>query len=144
MTFLHSLCPTSFYEIPHGGVIRVFHKIFKRSTIPQVESKQNTLLDLRGIVNALGTLEDNGLLNNQPLNVPLPSTDPVKFYRKNSHKSLPEFSRRCVIALGRQTKKFFLTRLPLTVFRYSSMQVVSWILVHPILVDAILHLVVAK
>ena len=34
--------------------------------------------------------------------------------------------------------------LPLTVFRYSSIQGVSWILVHPILVDTIYHVVGAE
>ena len=62
MTFLRSFCPTSFSEAPHRGVIRVFHDLVKRSTIPQVERvKKNALSNLRGIVNALGALEDNGL-----------------------------------------------------------------------------------
>ena len=91
MTLLHSLSPTIFSRIPHGGIIRVFHELGKRSTIPQVESKQNALSDLRGIVNALCTLEDNGLKYNDPLIVPLPSTDPVKFYRQDYHKFIPDF-----------------------------------------------------
>ena len=109
MTFLCSLCHTSFSEVPYCGVIRVFHELVKRSMIPQVESKQNTLLDLRGIVDALVALEDNGLKNNHPFGVPLPSTNPVKFYRKKFHKSLPSFPGRCVIVLGRQTKPFSTT-----------------------------------
>ena len=79
MMFLHSLIPTRFSEVLHGVVIRVLHKLVKRSTIPQVELKQNTLLDLCGIINALGVLEDNGLKNNHPIIVTLPSTDLVYF-----------------------------------------------------------------
>ena len=61
MTFLRSLSPTSFSEVPHGGFIRVSHELAKRSMIPQVESKQNALTNLCGIVNALCALEDNRL-----------------------------------------------------------------------------------
>ena len=104
------------FEIPHFGVISVFHKLVKRSTIPQVKSKQNAPSNLRGIVNALGALEYNGLENNYLFGVPLPSTDSVKLYRNNSHKSLPEFTGRYVIALGWQTNKFFPPRLLITVF----------------------------
>ena len=144
MTFLRSLCPKRFYEVPHGGIICVFHELVKRFTVPQIELKQNALLDLRGIVNTLFALEDNGLENNHPFSVPIPSIDPVKFYRKKSHKYLPGFPGRCVIAVGWQTNKFFSPRLPLTVFCYSSIQMFSWILVHPILVDAIYHVVGAE
>ena len=106
MTFLHSLSLKSFSEVPHGGVIRVFHNLIKRSTIPQVELKKNALSDLRVIVNALGALEDNRLKKNHHLRVALPSTDPVKFYIQDSHKSLPNFPGRCVIALSQHTKIF--------------------------------------
>ena len=60
--------------------------------------------NLHVIIYALCTLEDKGLKNNHPLSVPLPSTNPVKFY----------------------------------------IQVVSWILVHPILGDTISHVVGAE
>ena len=104
MTFLRSLSTTRFPEVPHGGGMRVFHKLVKCSTIPQVQSEKNALLYFCVIVNALGMLEDNRLKNYHPLSVPLPSTDPVKFYRQDSHKSLPNFPGRCVIALGQNTK----------------------------------------
>ena len=74
MKFFRSFCTTRFYEVPHGGVIHVFHELFKRSMITQVESKQNALSGLRGIVNPLGLFEDNGLKKNHPLSVPLPRT----------------------------------------------------------------------
>ena len=144
MTFLCILCHTSFFEVPHCGVIRVFHEFVKHYTIPQVQSEKNALLYLHRIVNALGVLEDNGLKKNCPLSIPLPSTNPVKFYRHNSDNYLPKFPGRCVIALGQQTNNFFPLRLLFTVFRYYSIQVVSWILVHPILVDAIYNVVVAE
>ena len=102
--------PQDFPSYP-GGVIRVFHNIVKGFTTPQVKSKQNALSYLRVIVNALGALEDNGLENDHPLSVPLPSTDPIKFYRKDFHKSLPKFPGRCVIALGQNTNKFSPLRL---------------------------------
>ena len=104
-----------------------------------IRVEKNALSSFRGICNALGTLEDNRLKNNHTLVVPLPSTYAVKFYRQNPHKYLPNFPWRCVIALGWQTNKFFPPRLPLTIFRYSYIQVFSWILVHPILLDAIQH-----
>ena len=75
--------------------------------IPQIEPKQNALSDLRQIVNVLFLLEDNGLKDNRPLSIPLLSTDPVKFYIQDSHKSLPDFPGRCVIALGQDTNKLF-------------------------------------
>ena len=136
MMFLHSLCPKIFSKLPHGRVICVLHKIVNCSTITQVESKQNPLSNLRGIVEAFGALEDNGPKNNHPFIVSLPSTEPVKFYTQDSHKYLSDFPGRCVITLGRKTKKSP-PHLPLNVFRYSSIQVVSSILVHPILVDTI-------
>ena len=78
-----------------------------RSTIPPVESKQNSFSNLRGIVNALCALEDNGLKKYHPLSVPLTSTETIKFYRQDPHKSLPNFPRRCVIVLGWHPNKFF-------------------------------------
>ena len=107
MTFLCNLSNKIFSEVPHVGFIRVFHKLVKRSAIPQVKSKQNALSNLRGNVNALCTLEDNGLKSDHPLSVPLPSTDPVKFYRQDPSKYLPDFPERCVIALGWHTNIFF-------------------------------------
>ena len=68
--------------------------------------KKNALSDLRGIVNALGALEDNGLKNNHPLSILLPITDTVKLYRQDSHKFLPDFPGRCVTALGRKKTSF--------------------------------------
>ena len=105
---------------------------------------KKTLSNLRGINNALCVFEDNGLKNNHPLSIPLPSTDPVKFYRQDYHKYVPDFPRRCVLALGWHTNKFFPLCLLLIVFRDSFIQVVSCILVHPILVDSIYHIVGAK
>ena len=61
MTFLRSLIPAKFSEVPHGEVIRVFHELVKPSMIPLVESKQNTLSNLRVIFNALCLSEDNVL-----------------------------------------------------------------------------------
>ena len=107
MTFICSLTPTRFSEVNHSGVVRVFYKLVKCSTITQAESKQNALSNFRGIVNALCALEDNRLNNDYPLRVPLHRTDPIKFYRKDSQKSLSGFPRRCVIALGWYTNNFF-------------------------------------
>ena len=64
------------------------------------------LSDLRVIVNALCTLEDNGSKNDHPLSVQLPSTDTVKFYRQDYHKYHPNFPWRCVILLVWNTNKF--------------------------------------
>ena len=91
MMFLHSLSPTSFSEVPHGGFIRVFHKLIKRSTIPQVESKQIVLSNLRGIVNTLGALDNKRLKNNHPLSVPLPSTYPSSSTNRIPTNLFPTF-----------------------------------------------------
>ena len=141
MMFILRLIFVKFSGLSHSGIICVFHKLVKRPTVPEIELKQYALSNLRGIINALYALEDNGFKNCRPLYVTLPSTNPVKFYIQDSHKSLPGFPGRCVLALGRHTTEFFPQCLPLTVFRNSSIHVVSWILVHPILVDTIYHVV---
>ena len=107
MMLLHILSSTSFSQVPHGGVIRFFHKLVKRSTIPQVKLEKNAHSDLRGIVDALGVLEDNRLKKDHPLSVPLPSTYPVKFYRQYSYKFIPKFPANCVIAVVWNTKTNF-------------------------------------
>ena len=137
LTLLLILTPTRFSEASHVGTIRIFLELVKRPTIPAIESKQYSLSNMRVIIDALCVLEDNRLKKNHPLSVPLPRTNPVKFYRQNSHKSLPNFPGRCVVALVRNTNEFFPTCLPLIVFKDSYIQVVSLILVHPILVDTI-------
>ena len=81
MTLLLHLIPARFSEVSHSGILRVFHELFKRPTITEIESKQDALADLRRIINALCALEDNGLKNDHPLYIPLPSTQRVNFYR---------------------------------------------------------------
>ena len=129
--------PHKISEVSHSRVIYIFHKIVKRYIIPQIETKQYALANLRGIVNSLCALEDNGSKNNHPLRVPLPSTKPVKFYIQDSKKYLPDFPGRCVIVLVWHTNNLFPPHLKLPAFRDSSIQVVYWILVHQILVDTI-------
>ena len=106
MTVIRSLSPTSFSKVPNGGVIRVFHELIKRCTIPQVQSKQNALSNLRVIVNTLCVLEDNGFKKNHPLSVPLPITNPIKFYREDSHNS-SWFSRKGHHSVGLAYKQVF-------------------------------------
>ena len=106
MTLLLILIPTIFSEVSHSRILRVFHELVKRLKIPEIKLKQYALSNLRGIINALCALEDNGLKNDHPLSVPLPSTNPVKFYRQDSQKSLPDFPGRCVVALGQHTNDF--------------------------------------
>ena len=137
MTLLLSLNSTSFSNVSHSGVILVFYKIIKCPTISAIDSKQYALSNLHGIINALCAWEDNGLKNDHPLGVPLPLTNPVKLYRQDSYKSLPGFPGRCVVSLGWHTNEFFPPCLPLNAFRNSYIQVVSLVLVHPILVDTI-------
>ena len=76
MTLLLILTPTRFSDVSHSGVIRVFHELIKRTTIPVIESKQYALSNLRGIINALCALEYNGLNNYHPLSDPIPSRKP--------------------------------------------------------------------
>ena len=56
MTLLLILTPTSFSEVSHSGIIRVFHGLVKHPTISEIESKQYALSDLRGIINELCAL----------------------------------------------------------------------------------------
>ena len=106
MTLLLCLTPANFSKVSHCEIVRVFHELVKRPTMTEIELKQYALSNLRGIINALCVLEDNGLKNDHPLSVPLPSTNPVKFYRQDSQKSLPDFPGRCVVALGQHTNDF--------------------------------------
>ena len=54
MTFLLRLNPTSFSQVAYSQIIRVFHEFVKLPTIPEIESKQYALANLRGIIYALG------------------------------------------------------------------------------------------
>ena len=56
MALLLRLIPAGFSKVSHSGIVRVFHKLVKRPTIPEIESKQHVLANLCGIINALGTL----------------------------------------------------------------------------------------
>ena len=82
MTLLLRLIPVIFSEVSQSGIVCVFHELVKRPTIPAIESKQYVLSNLRGIINALCALEDNGLKNNHPLSVPLLArTQSISTYR---------------------------------------------------------------
>ena len=107
MALLLILTPMSFSKVSHIKVIRVFHGIFKRPTIPLIEPKQYALSNFCRITSTLCALVDNGLKNYHPLSIPLPGTKPIKFYRQDYHKYLPKFTRMCVIVLDRHTNKFF-------------------------------------
>ena len=52
-------------------------------------------------------------------------------------KLFPNSTRRCVVALGKKTDKFFTPSFPLTIIVDSAIQIISRILVHPILVDTV-------
>ena len=82
-------------------------QFFKRPMNPEIKSKQYTLENLRGIINALGAFQDNWLKDNHPLRVPLPSENPVNFYRHDSNKYLPNLPGIFVITLGWHTNEFF-------------------------------------
>ena len=81
MTLLLRMIPESFAEVSHSGIVRVFHELVKRPTIPVIELKQYALANLRGIINSLGAFLYSGLKYNHPLRVPLPGENPVRFYR---------------------------------------------------------------
>ena len=66
--------------------------------------------------------------------------NPIKFYRKDYHKYFTDFPRRCAVMLDWHKYEFFPPYLALTVFYDYYIQVVPWILVYPILVDAIKHI----
>ena len=81
MTFLIALDPAIFPQVSHSHIKCVVHKFFKVPTIPEVESKQYARVNMCGIINALGVLQDNRLKNEHPLRVILPSLCPVELHR---------------------------------------------------------------
>ena len=74
-----------FSEVSHCGIICVCYELIKCPKFTEIEPKEYALSDLCGIINALCALEDNGLKNDHPLSVQLPSTNLIKFYRQYSH-----------------------------------------------------------
>ena len=72
---------------------------------------------------------------NHTIRVPLPTSYVVDICRDRQDKTFPYVSIRYVVTLGGQTNKFFSSFLPLTILVYSSIQVDTGILVHPILID---------
>ena len=56
MALLFRLIPARFSEASQSRIIRVFNKVAKSSTIPEIETKQYALAKFRGIINALGAL----------------------------------------------------------------------------------------
>ena len=134
MTLLLGLNHVIISQVYRIHIKIVFHEFFKLPTIVEIESKQYARANMFGIINALGALQDSWLKHDYPIRVPLPSVYPVKLHRKGSNKSPPNFPGRCVIALGWHIDEFFPPSFPLNIVCNSAIQMVSWILVQPILV----------
>ena len=79
--------------------------------------------------------------HNHPLRVSLPIAYPIELHRNDSEKYPPDFPIWYVIALSSQIEDFSPPSLPLTILCDSAIQMVSWILVHPIMVDPKEHVV---
>ena len=77
--------PTQHYEAPSGKSGKRFVGIL--------------YVELDGIHDRKWNVERVIVFNLLSSSIPYPSTDPVQFYIQDSHKSLPDFPGRCVIAL---------------------------------------------
>ena len=137
MTLLLIFIPTIFPVVSHIRIIRVFHERVKRPTIPEIESKKYALSNLRGIINTLCALEDN-ILKTVNLLVFHSLAQTQSSYAYRILKISSRLSGKVRRSVGLAYKRVFLIVL---VFCDSSIQVVSWVLVHPILVDSIYHVV---
>ena len=134
MTLLIGVDPASFPQVSQSRVKYVFDEFIKHPTIPAVKCKQYAHANMLVIINALGALQDNWLKHNHPLRVTLPSSYTVEIHRKGSDKSSTEFSGRYVVSLGWHTYELFKPIFTLTILCDYAIQIVSWVLVHPILV----------
>ena len=141
MTLLLGFVPEIFSHVFRSRVKCVFHEFVKRPMISAVDSKAYVRANMFGIINAFGTLQDNGLNHDRPLRVTLPISYPVKLCRNGPDKYSPEFSEWYAVVLGWHTDDFFSFSLPLTILCGSAIQIVSWILLHPILVEPKEHVV---
>ena len=141
MTLLLALDPRSFSQESRSCVKCVFHDLFKCPTIPSVKSKLYARANIFGVINSLVVLQDDQLKNDHPLVVPLPSLYIFELHWEVCDKHFPKFSGMCVVALVRNTYKYFSPILPLTILCDSAIQMVSRSLVHPILVDPKKHVV---
>ena len=84
-------------------------------------------------------LQNTCLKNDHLLNVPFPTLYDVEIVSKVLYEPFTNPSIQYVIALGRQTNKFFLSFLPITILANSYIQMCAGILVPPILIDAKEH-----
>ena len=108
MKLFLGLGPVIFPQLSRSTVKFFFQEFVKRPTIPEVEWKQYAGMNLFGIINAFGTLQDYCLKNiYHLLRVPLLVSYTVEIHRKGSDKSSTKFSRQYVIALGWNTDNFF-------------------------------------
>ena len=73
MTLLLALYPAIFYQGYRSRVKCVFQKFVKNVMIPVVMSKRYVHVNMVGVINALGTFQDDQLKNDDPLRVLLPS-----------------------------------------------------------------------
>ena len=110
MTLLLGLDPVSFPQVSRSCIKYFFLYFIKRLTIPAVGLKQYARVIMFGIINALGTLQDNWLNNNHPLKVPLPSLYTIEIHRKGSEKYFTEFPGYYNVALSWH-REFFPTYL---------------------------------
>ena len=121
--------------------MRVFHEFVKCNTILEVKSKLYARTNMFGVINGLGVLQYDLLEIDNPLRVPLLIFYTINLHWEGCDKFSPGFSRRCVVALGRQTDKLIPPSFSRTILCDSNIQMVSSILVHPILVDPKEHVV---
>ena len=87
-----------------------------------------------GIINVLGALQENGLKNHHHLKVPLTSSYIIELQRKDSDKPSLDFSGWYVVAMGWNKYEYFSPSLILTILCDYTIQMVSRILVHQILI----------
>ena len=107
MTLLTALDPVSSPWVPPNDGVSVVYKFVKRTTIPAVESIIGLCANIFGASDELDALQDNCLKNYHTIGVPLLSLYDAKNHCKDLDKKITNLTRRCVVALGWQTDKFF-------------------------------------
>ena len=67
MTLILYLDRASIPQVPHSHGVGVFHKLFKHTTIPEVEAELDLCAHIFGVINGSEALQDDRLKSDHPL-----------------------------------------------------------------------------